>query len=202
MEDEDGPRAGSEREEHAAYEVVLDHLLGEVVVVGWGLLGRHTYALIVARAAGNSASDDATVPQVFEGEVRGDAEEPAGGMVVVPEEREVLPSPDEGLLTEIIGGLLLTGEAPKICEDVLVVAAKECLELGLSRGGVIIRAGRDDIGDMRVAPLEAIGVRGAGKEESPPQRPRGRSAGRQMCPPCDGDDERGAPPFLPVRCRV
>jgi hypothetical protein len=185
MQDEEGTRAGSERKEHQVHEIVLYHLLGGI---GGSPIGRIVLAVIVVDGPGDQAGDNAAMAQVLEGEVGCDAEEPAGGMIVVPEVGEVLPGTDEGFLAEIIGRLLLAGEAPEIAKDDLLIAAEECFEVSLRR-----RCGRTS--GRRAAACDSSILRGECQEEPPPRSVHRPDGGRGMYPARDAVHDHGTCPL-------
>jgi hypothetical protein len=77
---------------------------------------------------GEGVQGERLAPLVIDHQIRRHAEEPGSWLLVRADLAELLPGTDERLLAEVIGNLLVAGDAPDVTDDVALVALKERLE--------------------------------------------------------------------------
>src|SRR5258708_15927585 len=131
--------------------------------------------------------------QVLEGEVGGDAEEPAGGQLIALDVRKVPPRLQERILAEVVRGLLVARHAPEVAEDLLLMRAEEPLEAERLRG---LRAG---IARLLVQGLAPLGGPGQAYGNEAAQQLATRAAAAEIGMARAGDGHRRGAPLSPRR---
>src|SRR5579859_3597183 len=99
---------------------------------------------------------------LVERQVSRDVKEPGLWPLVAAQFLELPPGPQEHLLRQVIGGLLIAGDAPEVAEDIALMLAIKGLEM-VSRAGDSFGVGR---GAIALA-IAVIGERRASKRGEP-----------------------------------